>query len=166
VSAAPPNRRSVVMGVAGQSSLRGESSIWVTFSPTNPGGFGHVRNRAGPRRELLHTPVVTCDYQQAPALGQPAPSSLSPAFPATRAPRLPPSTATPPERPWRFAVALREAADASGFLGAFLRSQQQAEPWPAPSRAARWPSIAYRVRFFPRHRSPPEGASVLASDSW
>ncbi|APD47810.1 hypothetical protein KQ302_07715 [Synechococcus sp. CS-602] len=49
---------------------------------------------------------------------------------------------------WRFAVALREAADASGFLVAFLRSQQQAEPLASPEQAAD-AEYRYRVRFPP-----------------
>ena len=37
---------------------------------------------------------------------------------------------------WRFAEAQREAADASSFLTAFLRTQHQAEPLASPEEAA------------------------------
>jgi len=70
------------------------------------------------------------------------PSSLSPAVPATLSrPRLPPSRRPTPRRPpGRFAVALREAADASGFLVASEKSQQRSlkrgTPWAQPPRQA------------------------------
>ncbi len=44
---------------------------------------------------------------------------------------------------WRFAAALREAREASAFLGAFLATQPQADPLTGPEQAA---DAEYRYR--------------------
>ncbi|WP_197155626.1 hypothetical protein [Synechococcus sp. CBW1006] len=49
---------------------------------------------------------------------------------------------------WRFAAALRETADASSFLAAFLSTQQQAEPLASPDQAAD-AEYRYRVQRLP-----------------
>lgn len=49
---------------------------------------------------------------------------------------------------WRLAAARRDAADAAGFLGAFLSRQQQAEPLASPEVAAD-AEYRYRVQLLP-----------------
>ncbi|EAQ76443.1 MULTISPECIES: hypothetical protein [unclassified Synechococcus] len=49
---------------------------------------------------------------------------------------------------WRFATALREAADASSFLASFLRTQHQAEPLASPEQAVD-AGYRYRVQLHP-----------------
>ena len=50
---------------------------------------------------------------------------------------------------WRFAVALRNARDASAFFSAFLSTQPKAEPLASPEQAAD-AEYRYQVTFIPR----------------
>ena len=50
---------------------------------------------------------------------------------------------------WRFAVALRDARDASAFFSAFLSTQHKAEPLASPEQAAD-AEYRYQVTFVPR----------------
>jgi hypothetical protein len=49
---------------------------------------------------------------------------------------------------WHFAAALRETADASSFLAAFLSTQHKAEPLASPEQATD-AEYRYRVQFLP-----------------
>ena len=50
---------------------------------------------------------------------------------------------------WRFAVALRDARDASAFFSSFLYTQPKAEPLASPEQAAD-AEYRYQVTFIPR----------------
>ncbi len=62
---------------------------------------------------------------------------------------------------WRFAVAQRKAADAPGFLVAFLSPQQQAEPLASLELG---PNAEYRYRVHLLPGPNPFTAAVLALD--
>jgi len=140
----------VVMGEL-VKAVEGESSIWVTFSPRS-WKVGH-REDVLAQAELLDTPWY-CDYQQP----QP-PLATRAVFSFTGFPGDPERhvylhhDGYPTEPPGAFAVACVEASlDASGFLVASCRSQQQAGTPGQPRAAPPMPSIATGA--VPPHVSP------------
>ena len=69
---------------------------------------------------------------------------------------------------WRFAAALRETADASSFLVAFMCTQQQAEPLASPEQAAD-AEYRYRVQLLPGtdpHLEVQCWRRIPGGDSW